>query len=100
MSEQLIIAILSSTSIATIVTAIVNAIISNTKRYKSLETASRLMIKDRIKHLGQNYIKRGSITVEELEDLHEMHECYHDLKGNGFLDSIMSSVNSLPKETK
>lgn len=100
MSEQLWIAILSSTSIATIVTAIINAIITNTKRYKSLETANRLIMKDRIKHLGKSYIKRGSITVEELKDLHEMHECYHELKGNGFLDSLMREIDSLPKEVE
>lgn len=96
MTEQIIIAILGSSSIATIVTAVVNAIINNSKRYKSLENANRIIMKDRIKHLGKSYILRGSITSEELEDLHEMHRCYHDLGGNGFLDTLMGNVNKLP----
>lgn len=96
MTEQVIIAILGSSSIATIVTAVVNAIINNSKRYKSLENANRIIMKDRIKHLGKSYILRGSITSEEMEDLHEMHSCYHDLGGNGFLDTLMSNVNKLP----
>ena len=101
MTEQIWIAILSSTSIATIITAIVNAIITNTKRYRSLETANRLILKDRIKHLGKSYIQRGSITIDELKDLHEMHECYHnELKGNGFLDTLMSEIDRLPKEVE
>lgn len=96
MSESIIIAILSSSSIATIITAIINAIITHSKAYNSLLEANRILMKDRIKHLGNSYIQRGSITSEELQDLHEMHECYHDLGGNGFLDAIMNNVNHLP----
>lgn len=96
MSESIIIAILSSSSIATIITAIINAIVTHSKAYNSLLEANRILMKDRIKHLGNSYIQRGSITSEELQDLHEMHECYHDLGGNGFLDTIMSNVNHLP----
>ena len=96
MSESIIIAILSSSSIATIITAIINAIITHSKSYNSLLEANRILMKDRIKHLGNSYIQRGSITSEELQDIHEMHECYHNLGGNGFLDTIMSNVNHLP----
>lgn len=55
--------------------------------------ADRALLYDRIKHLAKVYIKRGSITVEELEDLKAMHAVYHDkdkLNGNGFLDDLMS----------
>jgi len=96
LSEAIIIAILGSSSIATIITAIINAIITHSKSYNSLLEANRILMKDRIKHLGNSYIQRGSITSEELQDLHEMHECYHNLGGNGFLDTIMSNVNRLP----
>ena len=96
MTEQLIIAILGSSSIATIVTAIINAIINNSKRYKLLERSNQIIMKDRIKHLAKSYICRGTITSEELEDLHEMHQCYHELGGNGFLDALMTTVKNLP----
>ena len=55
--------------------------------------ADRALLYDRIKHLAKVYIKRGHITVEELEDLKAMHAVYHDkdkLNGNGFLDELMS----------
>ena len=57
----------------------------------------RMLLYDRIKHLGKNYITRGEIHTEELEDLIAMHKVYHDkLGGNGFLDSLMHQVERLP----
>lgn len=97
MSEALIIAILSSSSIATIVTAIINAIISNSKGYNRLVHADQILMKDRIKHLGKSYLECGKVTLEELEDFHEMYECYHEeLGGNGFLTTLVENVNKLP----
>lgn len=95
MSEQIVIAILGSSSVAAIVTAIINAIISQTKMYKLLVTADRIILKDRIKHLAKTYIVRGYIMSDELEDIHEMHNCYHDLGGNGFLNTLMKKVDDL-----
>ena len=63
--------------------------------------ADRLILSDRIKHLGKTYIARHEITAEELEDIMAMHECYHtDLGGNGFLDNIMRQVQELPIKAK
>lgn len=57
----------------------------------------RILLYDRIKFLGKSYISRGWVTAEELEDLISMHKIYHDnLKGNGFLDSLMDQVKRLP----
>lgn len=64
----------------------------------SLMVADRAILYDRIKHLAKSYIKRNWVSVEEFEDLKRMHEVYHDdLKGNGFLDSIMGEVSKLEK---
>ena len=60
----------------------------------------RMILYDRIKHLAKSYIARGSITIEEHEDLLAMHELYHDkdkLNGNGFLDGLMRDCGNLPK---
>ena len=63
----------------------------------NLIVAERTSMYDRIKHLGNVYLERESITSEELEDLISMHEVYHTvLKGNGFLDSLMAKVKELP----
>lgn len=64
----------------------------------SLMVADRTILYDRIKHLAKAYIRRGWIYMEEYEDLDRMHQVYHDeLKGNGFLDAIMSDVRKLEK---
>lgn len=65
-----------------------------------LFVADRTILYDRIKHLGKSYIARGYVSVEELEDLTNMHKVYHDkdkLNGNGFLDELMATVNQLEK---
>lgn len=63
----------------------------------NLAVAMRMQMYDRIKHLGNSYLQRGSITSEELADLIEMHGVYHNtLKGNGFLDTLMEKVKALP----
>lgn len=95
MSEQIVIAILGSSSVAAIVTAIINAVLARSKQFKLLESADRIILKDRIKHLAKTYIARGYIMSDELEDIHEMHNCYHDLGGNGFLNTLMKKVDDL-----
>ena len=63
-----------------------------------LVEADRTVLYDRIKHLGKSYLARGYVTVEELEDIDQMHTVYHDqdkLGGNGFLDALMKAVHAL-----
>lgn len=63
-----------------------------------LMEADRTLLYDRIKHLGKDYLSRGYVTIEELEDLELMHGVYHDqdkLNGNGFLDELMKTVHAL-----
>lgn len=62
-----------------------------------IKTALRILLYDRIKHLARSYIRKGSITTGDLEDLMMMHKVYHDiLNGNGFLDELMEAVKELP----
>ena len=64
---------------------------------EDLRMGLMILLYDRIKHLGMSYIKRGSITPEELKDLIGMHKIYHnELHGNGFLDRLMEQVEALP----
>lgn len=58
--------------------------------------ANRVILHDRIKYLGKAHIAKGEITAEDLEDIMNMHRCYHnDLGGNGFLDNLMEQVCKL-----
>ena len=74
-----------------------NEMLELLRRIDVLFLADRTILYDRIKHLGKSYISRGYITIEELEDLRQMHGVYHDpdkLNGNGFLDGIMHTVEN------
>lgn len=88
--------------VSIVISAVVGYLLAQRTKAKQIDTGIqagvRILLYDRIKHLGKAYIKKGFVTVEELEDLHSMHAIYHDeLGGNGFLDSLMKSVDSLPK---
>lgn len=73
-------------------------------RLKSIETktdaqsaALRYLLYDRIRYLGQAYIKDGCIDFDDRRILNEMHCAYHNgLDGNGDLNTLMQEVNKLP----
>ena len=59
--------------------------------------ALRMIYYKSIKRSAKDFITRGYITTEELEDLTEEHRIYHyTLGGNGFLDHLMLQVHQLP----
>lgn len=56
---------------------------------------------DRILYLGISYIKRGSITQDEYENVHCLYDPYREMEGNGSASRIMCEVEKLPiKEGK
>lgn len=68
-----------------------------TSKEDDIAKGIRMLLYDRIKHLGNSYIHKGYVTSEELEDMTAMHQIYHNnLNGNGFLDDLMSRVKNLP----
>lgn len=91
-----IIAFIGSGALSALITGIF-AERANRKRIENgTQAGVRMILYAWIKSLGKEYIARGSISLEELEDLKSMHAIYHnELKGNGFLDSVMSQVEKL-----
>lgn len=99
MNETIIIAIISSGALSTLISGLFSAWRNRRKKHDGVRDGIKIILYDRIKHLGKAYIERGYITADELEDLTTMHEIYHDpdgLNGNGFLDAIMRNVKQLP----
>lgn len=96
-------AVLTGGAAAALVSGLFQLMLQNMNRKAAKEDknddtkeALRILLYDRIKHLGRDYIERGFISSEDLEDIIAMHKVYHDnLSGNGFLDSIMSQVKNL-----
>ncbi len=51
---------------------------------------------DRIIYLGMSYIKRGYITKDEYENLHDyLYLPYKEMGGNGSAERVMQEVNKL-----
>lgn len=70
------------------------------KRTEKNDNKTKLLIgiaHDRIVWLGMQYIKRGSITRDEYENLHDyLYVPYEAEGGNGSAKRIMQEVNKLP----
>lgn len=97
MDKTIIVAIISSGALSTLISGIFSVWRSRKEREDGVVAGVRMLLYDRVKFLGKKYLERSQVTIEELEDLVEMHRIYHSLGGNGFLDSIMDSVKHLPK---
>ena len=97
MTEAVIIAIISSSALASIISLIGTIITNRMQKHDGISKGVRQLLYMDIKAKCDHYIERGYILSEELEDLTIEHGIYHtDLHGNGFLDARMKVVNGLP----
>lgn len=59
--------------------------------------ALKVILLDRIRNLGQKYIKEGVVDFDDRRIFHMMHNVYHNgLGGNGDADLIVAAVDELP----
>lgn len=69
-------------------------------RDKHLSNESKMirgLSHDRICFLSEQYIKRGSISRDEYENLHNyLYEPYVEMGGNGVAQKLMQEVEKLP----
>lgn len=66
----------------------------------AIKDALQLVLLDRVKYLGQSYIKKNEIELSDKQMLHKMHDTYKRLGGNGDLDWIMEEVDKLALNLK
>ncbi len=67
------------------------------KKLDALKIGVRIILLDRIQHLGRAYIRDGEVDFDDRRRLNDMHSVYHSsLGGNGDLDVLIHEVNSLP----
>lgn len=65
-----------------------------------IKAGLKSLMLDRIRYVGQQYIKIGAIDFDDRKILNDMHTSYHNLGGNGDLDLLMQEVNALPLKQK
>ena len=64
----------------------------------ALVQAQKVLMIDRVRHLGGKYIEDQKIRLEDKENLHQMYDAYKALGGNGHLDLVIGEVDRLPVE--
>ena len=65
------------------------------ERLDGIVTALKLMMLDRVKELGNQFIHAREITLSDKDTLVDMHKAYKALGGNGHLDVIMREIDRL-----
>lgn len=97
MKTEILIAILGSGVLSTIISGLFSFLQSYWSAKSATAIGVKLVLEDQIRRLAQEHISRGAITFDDLKDIMRMHEVYHGkLKGNGYLDKVMSEVKALP----
>lgn len=66
----------------------------------AVQTGIRCMLRDRIIHSYENYIRLGCCPLSMRESMEEMHAAYKALGGNGAIDHIVEEMNELPTVRK
>ena len=67
------------------------------KRLEEISNICLGLAYDRIMHVGEGYLKRGSISIDEREDFRKyLWGPYHAAGGNGSGDAMMASIDALP----
>lgn len=85
-----------STALATIVLSLLNRKWAKDDKRDAVVKAQKLVMLDRVRYLAKQYIAAGHISLDDKENLGEMHTAYKELGGNGHLDLIMKEVDRLP----
>lgn len=92
----LILAIISSGALSAIIGGLFARSNQKKEENNGVREGVRVLLYDRLKHLCKKHIQEGKITSDQLEDILSMHNAYHNIGGNGFLDSLISQVKKLP----
>lgn len=77
--------------------AVVNSILTNRRKKKSVERQAMLaLLHDRLYRLCQGYIKQGYVKVDQLDNLMYLWQPYEGLGGNGTGKKLYDQVLQLP----
>lgn len=92
--------VLGSSGLSAIVVAVLNRHWSKKDRHDeridALVDAQKVLMIDRVRHIGQAYISQGRISLDDKENIQEMYQSYKALGGNGHLATVMAEIERLP----
>lgn len=98
---KIIVAFIGSGVFVTLLNRIFAVIDKRKEKNSATVVGVRALLKSEIRRRGHEHIRDGYITPDDLQEMHEMWQVYHNnLYGNGFLDNMMARVNALPLEVQ
>ena len=93
-------AVLGSSGVTTIIVALLNRRWAKKDRgdtkLDAVVEAQKLIMLDRVRYMGKQYISEHEIGLEDKETLEAMYRAYKALGGNGHLDTLMDEIERLP----
>lgn len=96
MTQEVLIAIISSGAAVTLLNFVLGLLKDWYDRKNGLRAAMRILLDDRLCHLGEKYLEQGWITTEQLKIFTKMHQAYKSLGGNGYHKTLMAKIEALP----
>lgn len=96
MSNEVLIAIITSGALVTVLNFVFTLLKDLYDRRKGLRAAMRILLDDRLCHLGEKYLSQGFITTEQLKIFEKMHTAYKSLGGNGYHKTLKAKIDNLP----
>ena len=96
MSEEVLIAIISSGAVVTVLNFVIGILKDLIDRRNGLRAAMRILLDEKLCHLGERYLEQGEITQEQLKVFVKMHQSYRSLGGNGYHKTLMKKIEDLP----
>lgn len=83
-----------------LMTALVSAIIYVFKQYCSLKSGMRSLLRMEIVRIYETYMNLGYCPSYMKENISELYESYHILKGDGMATSMINEIYKLPVKGK
>lgn len=95
MDKTIIIAIISSGAFTTLINAVINYINKRNEAKSNVNKALMCLLGYELKSECRRLIKENKADFEDLEQLDELNNLYHQMGGNGYVKNLMSKVLSL-----
>ena len=86
--------------IAMALAAMAKWIKSKFAKQDALTAASLALLHDKIYHYCTDYLERGSVSIDDLENLGHLFRAYKALGGNGTGEALYKRVQALPIKEK
>ena len=93
---EIVTACMGSSGLTALILAVLQRRWAKEDKQSAILNGLKVLTVDRVRYLAQCYIRDGDISLEDKENLQDMHRAYKALGGNGHLDTAMAVVEKLP----